>query len=375
MTEIMMTIVGKFDASTGQVIGYAKGAFALCMLIDFIWTLLSDLEQDYIKLLLRRCMYYGIYSFCLDSSGEWAKQIKESFIIIGQTVGGGAANLNDPSSIVQDAMTGLNSGWNSMLKNLSISMDISASVKSVMINLLGIIFLVIMFLCYLFIALNIVVQNVLWSLIVPLMIPLLGFGVMQKTSFLAQTAISSILSLSARFAVLAAIIGVCSSFLSGYQPIDIKAENVMVIFLEQLVKVGTVAVLVWMAPSMAAGFFAGSAPTLGTTGAIASTARAGLSAATAAATGGAMGAAAGAKSSFMAAGGGSGGTQAILAAAGGAIKGGSQGAGQALTAHMSRQTGAGQVSRDLHNPSKPPPSSGNNSDSGNNKKYTNPRGK
>lgn len=367
MTEIMMSIISKFDASSGQVIGYAKGAFAVCMVLDFVWTVLSDLEQDFFKLLMRRCLYYGIYSFCLDNSIDWASQIKESFIIIGQTVGGGgSSNLNDPSAIMQDAMQGLSNGWDNMCNEFSISVGIGAALKQVALNVFGLIFLTLIFLCYLFIALNIVVQNVLWSLIVPLMIPLLGFGVMQKTSFLAQTAISSILSLSARFAVLAAIMGVCSSFLSGYQPIDINAKNVMVLFLEQLMKVGTVAVLVWLGPSMAAGFFAGSAPTLATTGGVAgaagSAAGAGMSAAKAAATGGMVGAKnsmSDAKSAFNK----GSGVGAIFAAAGTVAKGAAKGAGTSMQAQALRGTGLAQANRDL------------SGESNEKKKYNNPRGK
>ena len=252
MTEIMNNLCSSFNGGIGTVVGMALQLLFTLMVLDLVTTIIFNFDQDYIKLLVVKCIKYGIWSYIISSAPEIAEVIKVGFVAIGNATGGGGVAINDPSAILNTGVARLDAVWQKTVDGLNMTASsIGGAVLLLLLVIVGIV-------CYFLIATGIFLQNTLWSLFVPLLIPLIATGVYPKLAFLAQSAISAIFSMGARFMVLSAIIGFCSQEIAALPPPDANMQ----IFLEHIAKLGAITIFTVIGPQWAAGFMSGAAPTL-----------------------------------------------------------------------------------------------------------------
>lgn len=355
MTEIMNSITNQFLSSVGSVQSIAAGILAICATIDLVYTIIFDFDQDFMKLIPLKVFKYGVWTWLVSNSGEIATVVKDGFITIGEQVGGGGGLYKDPTGIMNHVMEAAMNSFNKIIEALYATSGVTDTIKMFVSSLVQMILLALCIVCYLFIALNVFLQNILWALFIPLLIPLLGFGVLPKLAFLTQSAISGIVSISSRFAVLVAIMGACNSFLITplNPPATLNGDFVMWAF-EQIAKIGSIALLTFVAPGMAAGFMSGAAPTLNPAGAARSAFNAASGGAAVAATagagmavGGVGGTIAGGMAGYKGSSGAEGNTNMdnIKAAAKGSVKGGFAGASAGLSGGI---PGARQAIKDIN---------------------------
>lgn len=293
MTELMNSFISTFTGKFGEMQSIALSLLAICATIDFVYSVIFDMEQIF-KLLPIKAMQYGIWLWLIQDSQNMANIIRDGFIQVGQILGGGGGLYKDPSGIMANAMDFVQAAWNYGTIAMKEVNGIGKTLEMAVFFLLQIIVTLLLLGCYLFIALCVTLQNILWALMIPLFIPLLGFAVLPKLSFLAQSAINGIISISSRYAVLVALLGVSETFLQTpfNPPAELLSGDAMFWVLGHIIKISIIVTLCYVAPSMAAGFMSGAAPNLnpmGGTGAARSLAGAGAAAASAGTTAAAMG--------------------------------------------------------------------------------------
>ena len=76
MTEIMNNLCSSFNGGIGTVVGMALQLLFTLMVLDLVTTIIFNFDQDYIKLLVVKCIKYGIWSYIISSAPEIAEVIR-----------------------------------------------------------------------------------------------------------------------------------------------------------------------------------------------------------------------------------------------------------------------------------------------------------
>ena len=256
LTEIMNNLLATITASREVVVGYAKSLVFIMLTIDLVLTTMSDVLDEnvnWIKRLMMQAMKFGAWIWFIDNiiTGlNFAESMQQSFVTIGNTVGGSNVNVNDPSAIVNQGLEQLNAVTDQVFAKIT-------NLSLILTNLLTIILCLVAAACYAMLGAGIVLNTLLWNLFLMLMVPLLGFGAWNRTSFLAQNAITAICSLSARFMVFTAVMGLTLGVVATMPPPEAEWQKLF----EHCIKLATMVMFTIIAPGMAANFFNGS-PTL-----------------------------------------------------------------------------------------------------------------
>ena len=92
------------DSGISTITAYAMGTLGALMTIDFILSVILNLDEgDKIKLLASKVLKYGIWIFFISNWGNLLNVILESFKIVGLSIGGSAVMvdiMSHPSRIV-----------------------------------------------------------------------------------------------------------------------------------------------------------------------------------------------------------------------------------------------------------------------------------
>ncbi|MCB2181350.1 MAG: P-type conjugative transfer protein TrbL [Desulfobulbaceae bacterium] len=179
----------------------------------------------------------------------WAKTFVKSLINAGLIAGGQSGNYNlllDPSRI---AGYGLDATMPLVDKLQGISFDVVDAI------IVGFAYMLIM-LAFLVIAIQVVLCQLEYYLVLVLASILLPWGLLKPTKFIAEKAIGAIISAGVKLMVLSFIIAVADNVLSNIQFASntIEFNELWAVFLTT----GTIAFLAWSAPGMAAGLVSGS---------------------------------------------------------------------------------------------------------------------
>jgi len=283
-------------------------------------------EQDVMGRFIKKILYVGAFAFILNRFSTLADIIFRSFAAAGVTAGGGtitADNLLKPGTLAE-------AGWEAafpLLQQLATMVgpvDFFTNVVTIVILLVAWLLVV---LAFFILAIQLFVTIIEFKLTTLAGFVLVPFALWNRTAFLAERVLGSIVSSGIKVMVLAVIVGIGSSFFSQYaQSLQGSAPDVvkaMTLVLAALTVFG----LGIFGPGIASGLVSG-APQLGAGAAVGTAVgAAGVAALGGAAVAGAVGAAG-----------------AIGSGALGAVRAGTSMGSAASTAYKLGQEGAGSTS-------------------------------
>ncbi len=218
-------------------------------------------EQDVIGRFVRKILYVGAFAYILNNFSTLADIIYRSFASIGLEAGGGglsAADLLRPGKL---AGTGFSAAW-PLLNQASQMMGIASFFENFLTIAILLLAWVIVVLAFFVLAVQLFVTILEFKLTSLAGFVLVPFALWNRTSFLAERVLGSVVSSGVKVMVLAIIVGIGSTFftqftsaLQGQQPDIAQAMSLMLASLS-LFGLGI------FGPSIASGLVAG-APQLG----------------------------------------------------------------------------------------------------------------
>lgn len=254
-------------AAVGNLKPYALSTFYALMTLDFLWSCIKNLAQDeggfssIINSSLLKFVKYGFWLFVINNyvgGMDLLNAIKDSFITIGTAAGGNTASVADisnPSAIITQGFTTLDP-VKANIKNISL-MNLSGPIILLLVGYLATV------LAFFIIAWQLFITLAEFYIITSLLLIFFPFAVFDKTAFLAEKAISAIVGLGVRLAVLAFILSIANPLLQT--PLMGTNEESLLIYTSASLGL---ALLCWQAPGLAGGLMAGS-PSLSGSGMIA----------------------------------------------------------------------------------------------------------
>lgn len=265
MTELMIELTEQLTSGTAQLTTIATSLLSTLIIIDLIWSVMSNLEQDYLSTLPLKIFKYGVWIWIVTQyDSDILKPVTAFFVGIGAAAGGSAADvsvLQDPSAIIDAGIEAMQPLTDNAFNSISTTI---ANWILYIFGLAG----------YVIVAFQVFLTVLEYHVITALAVVLLPFGVLPKTAFLAEKAISAILGFCIKLMVLAFLASVCVPILYQFQLNHSTIGNIVI----HIVKVLAIAYLILRGPSVAAGMLSGS-PSLSGEGAAQAAAGKGFSAA------------------------------------------------------------------------------------------------
>lgn len=237
-------------------------------------------EQDVIGRFLKKILYVGAFAFILSNFSNLADIIFRSFAAAGVTAGGGAISADDLLKPGRLAGTGFEAAW-PLLEQVSELMGFTTFFDNFLAIAVLLFAWAIVILAFFILAVQLFVTIIEFKLTTLAGFILVPFALWNRTSFLAERVLGSVVSSGIKVMVLAVIVGIGSGFfadftsaLQGQEPDIGQAMSLMLAAL-------TLFGLGIFGPGIASGLVAG-APQLGagaalgaTVGAVGATALAG----------------------------------------------------------------------------------------------------
>lgn len=216
------------------------------VLIGCFWALNGG---EKLGAVIKQILFILFWLMLIANFQDWAQAFVNSLINAGLIAGGKGgqyALLLDPSRI---AGYGLDATIPLVNKLNGIRFDIVDAI------VIGLAYILIM-LAFLIIAIQVVLTQLEFYLILTLSSILLPWGLLKPTKFIAEKAIGAIISAGIKLMVLSFIIAIADNVLSNiaFAGADIQFNELWSVFLTA----ATIAFLAWNAPGMAAGLISGS---------------------------------------------------------------------------------------------------------------------
>lgn len=244
-------------------------------------------EQDVLGRFLKKILYVGAFAFILGNFAQLADIIFRSFAAAGLTAGGGTISADDLLKPGRLAGIGFDAAW-PLLEQVSELVGFTTFFDNFLVIAVLLFAWAIVILAFFVLAVQLFVTIIEFKLTTLAGFVLVPFALWNRTSFLAERVLGSVVSSGIKVMVLAVIVGIGSGFfaefvaaLNGQDP---NVEQAMSLMLASLALFG----LGIFAPSLASGLVAG-APQLGAGAALGTVA--GVAGATLVAGAGAAGAA------------------------------------------------------------------------------------
>ena len=227
-------------------------------------------EQDVIGRFLKKILYVGAFAFILGNFSNLADIIFRSFAAAGLTAGGGAISADDLLKPGRLAGTGFEAAW-PLLEQVSELMGFTTFFDNFLAIAVLLFAWAIVILAFFILAVQLFVTIIEFKLTALAGFILVPFALWNRTSFLAERVLGSVVSSGIKVMVLAVIVGIGSGFfadftsaLQGQEPDVGQAMSLMLAAL-------TLFGLGIFGPGIASGLVAG-APQLGAGAALGATA-------------------------------------------------------------------------------------------------------
>jgi len=270
--QFLATFISYIDSGFGLLGGDVHALTATLIGIDItlaglFWAMGG--EQDVIGRFVRKILYVGAFAYILTNFKTLADIIFHSFTTVGLTAGGGAMSADDLLKPGKLAGTGFAAAW-PLLQQVSKLMGFTSFFENFLTIAVLLFAWAIVILAFFILAVQVFVTIIEFKLTSLAGFILVPFALWNRTSFLAERVLGSVVSSGLKVMVLAVIIGIGSSFFSqftaalqGQEP-DIGQAMSLVLASLTLFGLGI------FAPGIASGLVAG-APQLGAGAALGTT--------------------------------------------------------------------------------------------------------
>ena len=172
-------------------------------------------EQDVIGRFLKKILYVGAFAFILNRFSDLADIIFRSFAAAGLTAGGGTFSADDLLKPGHLAGTGFSAAW-PLLDQVSTLMGFTTFFDNFLTIAVLLFAWAIIIVAFFILAVQMFVTIVEFKLTTLAGFVLVPFALWNRTSFLAERVLGSVVSSGIKVMVLAVIIGIGSSFFSEF---------------------------------------------------------------------------------------------------------------------------------------------------------------
>jgi type IV secretion system protein TrbL len=295
LDTVLNTFRSQIDSGIGTLTGPVQGSLALLIVISvasmaIFWAI--DETSNIFGPLFRKILLVGFWTYMILNWQPLAIAAATAFGKLGISAGGGAGALgdflNNPSKVVQEGLTNAQALWdygNYILGDANTKysppqvidpIDIAAAVRRLFLALEVMASCVIMVFAYGWLALEIVVTVIEFHIVVLITFLALPFGVLARTSALAERSIGYVISAGFKIMSLGVVIGLGTKVLQQYMLVDggpaptnqtlvVLPLTVFLILMLAIQVPRIAAAVVGGGPTMGAGGLVGAA--LGTAGA------------------------------------------------------------------------------------------------------------
>lgn len=230
-------------------------------------------EDDVVGRFLKKILYVGVFALILNSFSTLSDVIFRSFAGLGLTAGGSAVTAQDLLRPGRLAGTGFEAAWPLLDQAKELVGPIGFFENFVEIAVLVIAWIVVI-LAFFILAIQLFVTILEFKLTSLAGFVLVPFALWNRTSFLAERVLGSVISSGIKVMVLAVIVGIGSNYFADFTSAitagEVSIEQAVSLMLASLAIFG----LAIFGPSIASGLVAG-APQLGAGSAVATAALAG----------------------------------------------------------------------------------------------------
>ncbi|HEY9554621.1 P-type conjugative transfer protein TrbL [Allosphingosinicella sp.] len=227
-------------------------------------------EQDVIGRFIRKILYVGAFAFILSNFSNLADIIFRSFAAAGITAGGGAMTADDLLKPGRLAGIGFEAAW-PLLQQVSELMGFTTFFDNFLVIAVLLFAWAVVILAFFILAVQLFVTIIEFKLTTLAGFILVPFALWNRTSFLAERVLGSVVSSGIKVMVLAVIVGIGSGFFADFttalQGEEPDVGQAMSLMLAALTLFG----LGIFGPGIASGLVAG-APQLGAGAALGATA-------------------------------------------------------------------------------------------------------
>lgn len=271
--QFMQTFIAYIDSGFGLLGGDVGFLTTILIGIDItlaglFWALGG--EDDVIAKFLRKILYVGAFALILNSFQTLSDIIFRSFAQAGLTAGGSAISAQDLLMPGRLAGTGFEAAWPLLEQAKELVGPIGFFSNFVEIAVLVIAWLIVI-IAFFILATQLFITILEFKLTCLAGFVLVPFALWNRTSFLAERVLGSVVTSGIKVMVLAVIVGIGSSYFTVFTDAlngdEVTIEQAMSLMLASLVLFG----LAIFGPGVASGLVAG-APHLGAGSAIATTA-------------------------------------------------------------------------------------------------------
>ena len=230
-------------------------------------------EDDVIGRFLKKILYVGVFALILNSFSTLSDVIFRSFAGLGLTAGGSAITAQDLLRPDRLAGTGFEAAWPLLDQAKELVGPIGFFENFIEIAVLVIAWIIVI-LAFFILAIQLFVTILEFKLTSLAGFVLVPFALWNRTSFLAERVLGSVISSGIKVMVLAVIVGIGSNYFADFTSAitagEVSIEQAVSLMLASLAIFG----LAIFGPSVASGLVAG-APQLGAGSAVATAALAG----------------------------------------------------------------------------------------------------
>lgn len=226
-------------------------------------------EQDVMAKFLRKILYVGAFAFIIGSFSTLADLIFRSFAAAGVTAGGGGITADDLLKPGTLAGTGFTAAWPLLQQISDLVGPVGFFTNFLTISVLLIAWVLII-LAFFILSIQVFVTIIEFKLTALAGFVLVPFALWNKTSFLAERVLGSVVSSGIKVMVLAVVIGIGTNFFSEFTASLQGSEPDIVKALSLTLAALTLFGLGIFAPGIATGLVSG-APQLGAGAALGTT--------------------------------------------------------------------------------------------------------
>ncbi|MCX8478032.1 MAG: P-type conjugative transfer protein TrbL [Sphingomonas sp.] len=274
--QFMQAFIAYIDSGFGLLGGDVAFLTTILIGIDItlaglFWALGG--EDDVIGRFLKKILYVGVFALILNSFSTLSDVIFRSFAGLGLTAGGSAITAQDLLRPGRLAGTGFEAAWPLLEQAKELVGPIGFFENFIEIAVLVIAWIIVI-LAFFILAIQLFVTILEFKLTSLAGFVLVPFALWNRTSFLAERVLGSVISSGIKVMVLAVIVGIGSNYFADFTSAitagEVSIEQAVSLMLASLAIFG----LAIFGPSVASGLVAG-APQLGAGSAVATAALAG----------------------------------------------------------------------------------------------------
>lgn len=228
LSNLLTDFVSRFNDGTTVVVTMGTGLLGFLVTIDLIISHGLNLkDEDHISLLVRECLKYGTYLFFLQNYISLKGQIIDGFIYIGMQAGHGGSDIFNPSYIIEIGLrlmdnvyafvdTQTSNDGSSIINLIWAATTGELTIAKLFPNLFYWLVSLLIYFAFSTMALQVFLSLLEFHLIMMLIPVYLPFGVFNKTAFMAEGAIGSVVGIGSKVMILAAIMSVSIPLIQGW---------------------------------------------------------------------------------------------------------------------------------------------------------------